>query len=56
MVSEENQEGFLTAIMPRLVKSITETGGHVLRFETPETMNSEKIHLSLSLFFACVCL
>lgn len=41
LVSEENQEGFLTAIMPRLVKTITETGGDVLRFETPETMNSE---------------
>uniref|UniRef100_A0A2N9G921 Lipoxygenase n=1 Tax=Fagus sylvatica TaxID=28930 RepID=A0A2N9G921_FAGSY len=42
MVSEENQEGFLAAIMPRLVKTITETGGHVLRFETPETMNRDK--------------
>lgn len=41
--SEENQEGFLRAIMPRLVKTISETGGDVLRFETPETMNSEKI-------------
>ncbi|XP_062172811.1 linoleate 13S-lipoxygenase 2-1, chloroplastic-like [Alnus glutinosa] len=40
--SEENQEGFLKAIMPRLVKTISETGGDVLRFETPETMNRDK--------------
>lgn len=39
--SEEDQEGFLREIMPRLVKTISKTGGDVLRFETPETMNSE---------------
>jgi lipoxygenase len=45
--SEENQEGFLRAVMPRLVKTISDTGGDVLRFETPETMNSEKIRPQL---------
>ncbi|KAG7948007.1 hypothetical protein I3843_14G124100 [Carya illinoinensis] len=40
--SEEDQEGFLREIMPRLVKTISKTGGDVLRFETPETMNRDK--------------
>ncbi|MCF8706214.1 hypothetical protein L3056_10930, partial [Corynebacterium sp. MC-25] len=40
--SEEGQKGFLRAIMPRLVKTIGETGGDVLRFETPETMSRDK--------------
>ena len=47
LVSEENQQGFLEAIMPRLVKSITDKGGAVLHFETPDTMSSEKTSLSL---------
>lgn len=50
LVSEENQQGFLKAIMPRLVKSIAEKGGAVLHFETPDTMSSEKTSLSLSLY------
>lgn len=38
----ENDKGFLGSIMPRLVKSIAGEGRHVLRFETPETMNRDK--------------
>lgn len=33
-------QGFLRTILPRVVKSITDTGGDVLRFESPETFNS----------------
>ena len=43
----ETEKGFLGAIMPRLVKSISGNGGHVLRFETPETMSSETSILNL---------
>ncbi|KAK7262559.1 hypothetical protein RJT34_30133 [Clitoria ternatea] len=39
----ETEKGFLRTIMPRLVKSISgEERGHVLRFETPETMNRDR--------------
>lgn len=37
----ETEKGFLGTMMPRLVKSISGDRGHVLRFETPETMSSE---------------
>ncbi|KAI4324284.1 hypothetical protein L6164_023836 [Bauhinia variegata] len=39
---DEIEEGFLRAIMPRLVKNIADSGGHVLRFETPEAMNRDR--------------
>lgn len=40
--AEKNQKGFLSTIMPRVVKSISTTSAsQVLRFETPETMNSQ---------------
>ncbi|XP_050276549.1 linoleate 13S-lipoxygenase 2-1, chloroplastic-like isoform X6 [Quercus robur] len=42
LVSEENQQGFLEAIMPRLVKSIADKGGAVLHFEIPDTMSRDK--------------
>ncbi|XP_027354098.1 linoleate 13S-lipoxygenase 2-1, chloroplastic-like isoform X2 [Abrus precatorius] len=38
----ETEKGFLRTIMPRLVKSISGEGGHVLRFETPETMSRDR--------------
>ncbi|TKY67439.1 Linoleate 13S-lipoxygenase 2-1 [Spatholobus suberectus] len=39
----ETEKGFLGKIMPRLVKSISgDRGGHVLRFETPETMSRDR--------------
>ncbi|KAJ1425832.1 Lipoxygenase, C-terminal [Sesbania bispinosa] len=35
----ETEKGYLGAMMPRLVKSISGDRGHVLHFETPETMS-----------------
>ncbi|KAH7543600.1 hypothetical protein FEM48_Zijuj02G0201000 [Ziziphus jujuba var. spinosa] len=35
-------EGFLRTILPRVVKAIADTGGDVLRFETPEAFNRDK--------------
>ena len=46
----EMENGFLGTIIPRLVKTVSSNGGHVLRFETPETMNSESSILNSSNF------
>lgn len=50
--------GFLGNIIPRLVRAITNTGGSVLRFETPEFVDSTSFrilhHLSLSFSFICL--
>lgn len=39
---ENKNKGFLTTLLPRLVKAIANTGEDVLRFETTDTMDSEK--------------
>lgn len=50
-------QGFLRSVLPRVVKTLKDTGGDVLRFETPETVNSNIyiyifiILYSLSSFF-----
>ncbi|GLU19406.1 hypothetical protein SLE2022_356600 [Rubroshorea leprosula] len=36
------REGLWQALLPRLMKAITDGGEEVLRFETPETMNRDK--------------
>ncbi|MQL41288.1 hypothetical protein EI012_25550, partial [Escherichia coli] len=38
----ETEKGFLGAIMPRLVKTISADTGNVLRFEAPETMSRDR--------------
>jgi lipoxygenase len=39
---ENRKKGFLSTLLPRLVKAIANTGEDVLRFETTDTMDSEK--------------
>ena len=39
---KNENKGFLKTLLPRLVKAITNTTDDVLRFEAPETMDSEK--------------
>lgn len=39
---KNENKGFLKTLLPRLVKAITNTVDDVLRFEAPETMDSEK--------------
>jgi lipoxygenase len=43
---------FLRTLLPRLLKALTDSGENVLRFETPETMDSEKTTHSLNLIYA----
>lgn len=39
---KNENKGFLKTLLPRLVKAITNTTDDVLRFEAPETVDSEK--------------
>ena len=39
---KNDNKGFLKTLLPRLVKAITNTTDNVLRFEAPESMDSEK--------------
>ena len=41
-------QGFFTSLLPRLFKAIDDTQDNLLKFETPETMDSEKnMHIKL---------
>ena len=44
-------EGFLTRVLPRVVKTFKDSGKDVLRFEPPETINSKKTQTTL-----CICM
>ncbi|KAL2487877.1 Lipoxygenase 2 [Forsythia ovata] len=39
---EQKSTGFLTNILPRLVKAITDVGNNILRFETPELIERDR--------------
>ena len=41
---KNQNKGLLRTLLPRLVKAIDDTEDDVLRFETPDTMDSEKIN------------
>lgn len=41
-------QGFLRTTLPRVVKAIKDTGGDVLRFETPETFNRKIFNSNLN--------
>lgn len=49
--------GFLGNIIPRLVRAISDTGSNVLRFETPEFIDSNSMidYISLVFFFPNKC-
>jgi lipoxygenase len=52
-LKNQNKE-FLRTLLPRILKAISDSEESILRFETPETMDSE-INISLlSLFFLCL--
>ena len=41
---KNQKEGFLSTLITRLLKPISDIGDHLLRFKTPETMDSEKTY------------
>ncbi|KAG9450644.1 hypothetical protein H6P81_010609 [Aristolochia fimbriata] len=41
-LSKGTDGGFFGQILPRLVKAVTETGDHILRFEPPELLDRDK--------------
>ena len=48
---KNENKGFLKTLLPRLVKAITNTTDDVLRFEAPETMDSEKTNSYIYVVF-----
>lgn len=41
----QQSKGFLTTVLPRLVKLVKDTEGDLLRFETPATMDSKQDYI-----------
>lgn len=51
---KDSKTGLLGNIIPRLVKAVTDTGNSILRFETPEFIDSNST-ISASFVFVFVC-